>query len=161
MKYSCIAVLSLALFSAAEGFSQVTLNPVASRSVGQPQLNPKTGNPNLVEGRELFSPFGVALDTSVSPPSIYVSDSGNNRILAWKNATGFTNGQPADLIIGQPDQYSTSTGGPGTTVSSGLSTPNGIAVYNGDLYVADAGNHRVLRYRKPFSQTGTIFPDLW
>src|SRR5581483_1745347 len=77
------------------------------------------------------------------------------------NATGFTNGQPADLIIGQPDAYTTSPGGPKTTFSSGLNTPNGIAVYNGDLYVADAGNHRVLRYRKPFSQTGTILPDLW
>ena len=34
-------------------------------------------------------------------------------------------------------------------------------MYKGDLYVVDSGNNRVLRYPKPFSQTGQMFPDLY
>jgi uncharacterized protein (TIGR03437 family) len=148
--------------------NSVTLNPLASTAVGQPAgvavTAPESANPNLVEGRELFNPENVALDTSVTPPILYVSDSNNNRVLAWKNATGFNNGQPADLIIGQTDQYSTTLGGPGTgnsPGSSGLNFPTGLAVYQGNLYVADSNNNRIIRFPKPFAQTGLpIEPDM-
>lgn len=169
MKRHFFALLLISLSGAAAGFAQsVTLNASPSKAVGQPQLFPLNilGNylaPNLVEGREVNSPLGLALDTSVSPPIVYVSDSGNNRILAWKNATSFTNGQPADLIIGQTDAYSTSAGGPGTSSpATGLAGPTGLAVdKNGNLYVVDSGNNRVLRFPQPFNQTGQrITPDL-
>jgi uncharacterized protein (TIGR03437 family) len=115
-----------------------------------------------LDGREFYYPQGVVLDTSTSPPGIFVADTGNNRVMAWKNATGFTNGQPADLIIGQPDAFSTAPGGGSSTFSTGLSQPVGLAVLNGDLFVADTGNNRILRYRSPLShQTGNIVPDLW
>ena len=169
MKRHFFALLLIVLCAAAAGFAQsVTLNATPSEAVGQPQLFPLSNltnhaNPNLVEGREFYSPLGVALDTTVSPPIIYVSDAGNNRILAWKNGTGFSNGQPADLIIGQTDQYSTSALGPGTSFSAtGLSSPTGVAVdANGNLYVADSGNNRILRFPKPFAQgSQLITPDL-
>ncbi len=163
MKPKYFLHLSLIFAGVPVVFSQVALNPVASRALGQPNLIPKTGNPNWVDGRELFQPEGVVLDTSTTPPGIYVADTGNNRVLAWKNATGFTNGQPADLIIGQPDNFTTTPGGgPSATYSTGLNQPIGVAVLNGDLFVADTGNNRILRYRSPLSkQTGNIFPDLW
>jgi uncharacterized protein (TIGR03437 family) len=162
MKLKCIVILSIFISGAPIAFSQITLNPVASRAIGQPNLVPETANPNWVDGRELFQPYGIALDTSASPPIVYVADTGNNRVMAWKNATGFSNGQPADLIIGQPDRFTTAASGPGTTFTSGMNAPIGLAVLNGDLYVADTGNNRVLRFRKPFAQTGgNIFPDLW
>lgn len=121
--------------------------------------------PNLVEGRELFSPEGVALDTSVSPPILYIADSGNNRVLAWKNAASFKTGQKADLVIGQQDMYHTSPQGPAGTFQTGLSAPTGLMVdANGNLYVADTNNNRILRYPKPFAQfqqSGSVTPDLW
>jgi uncharacterized protein (TIGR03437 family) len=64
-------------------------------------------------------------------------------------------------VIGQPDFFSTVPYGPGTTFSTGLYYPTGLAVYKSDLYVVDSGNNRVLRYPKPFSQTGQPFPDLY
>ena len=142
------------------------MNTVPSRVVGHVTNEGNTlssSSPNLVVGREFWSPYGIAEDTSVTPPILYVSDTNNNRILAWKNATSFTNGQQADLVIGQKDFYSTFGQGPGQTFASGLNTPCGIAVdAKGNLYVMDAGNNRVLRYPKPFSQTaGSIFPDLY
>src|SRR2546422_11514108 len=135
-----LTLLMLAGLGAIAGFSQnpVPLNPTPSRIIGHPQPEVLTLNsiwPNLVEGREFFRPEGLALDTSVTPPILYVSDTVNNRILAWKNATGFQNGQAADLVIGQPDLYRTNPGGPsvsGSPFSAGLNSPTGIAVFNGD-----------------------------
>ena len=37
--------------------------------------------PNVVEGREMSGPSGIALDMSVSPPMLYIADAGNNRVL--------------------------------------------------------------------------------
>ena len=161
-----ISVLTLAFAGAATAFAQITLNSVPSRSIGSPALNISSTSPNLVEGREFYLPQSVAVDTSVSPPILYVSDTGNNRVLAWKNANSFQSGAFADLQIGQPDLLTTFGGGPGTAYSTGLTRPTGIAVYKGDLYVADSGNNRLLRYPNPFNQVTQQqkqfpTPDMW
>jgi sugar lactone lactonase YvrE len=112
---------------------------------------------NLVDGRGLSSPGYAALDTSATPNHLYVADTANHRVLGWNNAAGFANGDPADLVIGQPDFLSATcnNGGLGATT---LCSPEGIAVdANGNLYVADAGNNRVLEYTTPFSVC-TSFP---
>jgi len=41
-------------------------------------------------------PAGVALDTSVSPPHLYVADTINNRVLGFNNFNALQNGQPAE-----------------------------------------------------------------
>ena len=169
MKTNFLFVLGLVLVPAA-GVAQtpIPLNTVPSRIVGHPlpeTLTVRSSNPNLVEGREFYSPEGVALDTSVSPPILYVSDPGNNRVLAWKNALNLANNPKADLVIGQQDAYHTSPQGPSGTFQSGLDAPNGIVVDgSGNLYVADTFNNRVLRYPTPFqqyAQHGSVFPDMW
>jgi len=167
MRNKALTVSCLAFFGALTCFSQtqVPLNTSPSRIVGHPlpeQITPLSVSPNLVEGRELYGPQGIAVDNSVSPAILYVADTYNNRVLAWKNAAGFTNGQKADLVIGQIDFFHTIAQGPGTTFQTGLNLPSGLAVSGGDLYVADTGNNRILRYRKPFQQTsGLILPDLY
>src|SRR5260370_3383249 len=138
-----------------------TFNPLPSRTVGQTVLQ-QLGNitaisPNLVEGREFNSPGAIAIDTSVSPPIIYVADTGNNRVLAWNNAFGFNKGDFADKVIGQRDFLSTSPNGPGTNLITGLFQPLALTVdTKGNLYVVDSGNNRILRYPAPFSQTGDL-----
>jgi uncharacterized protein (TIGR03437 family) len=141
--------------------AQIIFNPAPSRIVGQAVLQQQgvltAIAPNLVEGREFNDPQAVALDTSATPPILYVADFGNNRVLAWKNASGFTKGDYADLVIGQRDLLSTSPEGPGADLSTGLSSPVGLTVDGkGNLYVMDAGNNRVLRYPAPFAQTGDL-----
>ncbi|MEN6601610.1 MAG: hypothetical protein ABFD86_04280, partial [Bryobacteraceae bacterium] len=142
--------------------AETTFNPNPSRIVGHPQLTLVTGASNLVEGREFNSPQGIAADTSVTPPILYVADTGNNRILAWRNAATFANGAFADLVIGQASKYATSALGPSTSVSTGMTSPTGIAVdAKGNLYVADSGNNRILRFPKPFEQPAdSILPDM-
>ena len=163
MKHIQFIAFSAVLIVAAEGLeAQTIFNPLPSRIVGQAILQ-QTGvlnanAINLVEGREFAQPQAVAVDTSSSPPILYVADTFNNRILAWRNASGFTNGAPfADLVIGQRDLLSTSAQGPGSDLSTGLFQPVAMAVdKSGNLYVVDAGNNRVLRYPAPFSQTGDL-----
>jgi uncharacterized protein (TIGR03437 family) len=149
--------------------AQVTLNPSATRALGAArleQLSTLTNlQPNLVEGREFNAPQGIALDTTASPPHLYVADTLNNRVLAWKSATTFANGAYADLVIGQSDLLTTIAQGPGragtTRPSSGMTAPAGMTVdASGNLYVIDAGNNRILRFPSPFSQTGDQFPDM-
>jgi len=119
--------------------------------------------PNVVEGREMNGPAGVAVDNSVSPPILYVADAGNNRVLGYQYATQLTAGSVADLVLGQIDRFSNLAQGPGTSRSVGLNTPSGIAVdSSGNVYVADNGNNRVLRFPKPTTQPAgsAQFPDM-
>ena len=127
------------------------------------QNNLSQSSLNLVEGREFSSPQAVALDLNVTPPALYVADTGNNRVLGFRNASSFQNGQKADIVIGQVDFQTTFTQGPrgNGARNTGLAFPVGLAVdASRNLYVLDAGNNRVLRFPSPFTQTGVIFPDL-
>src|SRR5262245_64713866 len=166
MSYEKFRVIPLLFICAGVSLAQVTLNPVPTRAIGQarqlPGFNVDTVSPNLVEGRELLQPAGVAVDDSVSPPILYVSDTQNNRILVWQNASSFNNGKVADRVIGQLNPYSTTAFGPTTARATGLRAPTGLAVLAGDLYVVDGGNNRILRFRKPLNQPGDqpYVPDL-
>lgn len=145
-----------------------TINPLPSRGFGQNKLTfgLQTGTPNLLEGRELSGPTAIAFDTTSSPPVVYIADTANHRVLAWKNPGSLTKGNVADRVIGQRDFFSAYPGGPGTSppalVSSGMVFPNALAVdANGNLFVMDAGNNRILRFPRPMEQQGDLInPDL-
>jgi uncharacterized protein (TIGR03437 family) len=143
--------------------AQVALSGTPTRAIGQNSL--LNGAPNLIEGREFNGPIAMALDTSTNPPALYVSDFFNNRVLGFKNATSFTNGQKADLVIGQLDFVSNGAQGPAVSTANGgratgLTAPSGLVTdAKGNLYIIDTGNNRILRFPSPFSQP-TQFPDL-
>lgn len=158
-KILLIGVVALALGAQAQ---TLTLNQFPSRVLGHPRLTLSTGNPNLVEGRELDSPQSVAVDMSVSPPVVYVADTGNNRVLGWRGGPGAASGAMAEIVLGQRDFFTTTPNGPGTSLSTGFSAPTAVAVDSaGNLYVADGGNNRILRFPRPFEQTEELrIPDL-
>jgi sugar lactone lactonase YvrE len=102
-----------------------------------------------VDAKGLSSPDAVAIDASATPNRVYVADENNNRVLGWTDADSFTNGAPADLVIGQPDFISSNCNATG---AGSLCKPNGVAVDGaGNLYVADGTNSRVLEYNAPLS----------
>lgn len=76
---------------------------------------------------------------------LYVADAGNRRILGWHQLPS-ENGQPADFVLGQASLSERSDNGGGPASASTLRWPHDLAVFDGDLVVADAGNNRVLVY---------------
>src|SRR5581483_4928256 len=98
----------------------------------------------LIEGREVFfngtdpalglniSGGGIAVDTKSNPPHLYVSDTGNHRILGFNDVRNVTNASKADIVIGQPDLGSNivnyPNNDPGSPSASGLFLPENIVV---------------------------------
>jgi uncharacterized protein (TIGR03437 family) len=133
-------------------------SPTPNRVIGQ--TNFTVNGRNRVGARGMYFPYRAAADYSQSSVALYVSDTGNNRVLGWKSIVNYRSGAPADLVIGQPDlisswvNYDSSVGKPS---SRSLNTPRGLVVDSaGNLYVADSGNNRVLLFPKPFSQSGPV-----
>lgn len=83
----------------------------------------------------LFFPEGVWTDGT----RLAVSDSSNNRVLIW-NTFPTAHGQPADLVLGQPNFTSRTA----ATTSSRMSSPTGLSATSEQLFVADTENSRVL-----------------
>jgi len=138
------------------------------------QINFTFRSPNLVEGREMFLSIGLAqlplsagsvspgaamvLDNTTATPRLYVADTYNNRILGYADARAVKPGDPADIVIGQASLFESKLNSPADDINlltdTGFVSPSGVAVdASGDLYVADTGNGRVLRFPKPFEPT--------
>lgn len=115
----------------------------ANLVLGQTSLTSCAGNDANGDGTPdgtatastLFFPEGVWTDGT----RLAVSDSSNNRVLVW-NTFPTTNGQPADVVLGQPDFTSRTA----ATTGSRMSSPTGLMATSEQLFVADTENSRVL-----------------
>ena len=153
-----IALAALAVAAMVTLLPAATGDTIADGVLGQPDFVHES--PNTVNGAGMSAPDFVAVDQSATPNHLYVVDTANNRVLGWKTAASFADGAAADLVIGQPDFFSSR---PNVTNSqptaNTLYNPTGVAVdSNGNLYVADSGNNRVLKYSAPFSACDDTFP---
>ena len=99
----------------------------------------------------ITSPAGQTQNTMYNPFHLFVDGAGrlwvadllNNRVLRFDNASFKSSGASADGVLGQPDFTKNSTG----TTSTKMNGPSGVTVDQfGRLFVADANNHRVLRF---------------
>jgi len=88
----------------------------------------------------LYWPYGVYWDGI----GLWIADTGNRRVLYW-NRMPERNGQPADLVLGQPDFVHRDENA-GAVDAASLRWPHAIAFWRGRLCVADAGNNRVLMW---------------
>ena len=130
-------------------------------------------SPNSIHGKEFYfgssSTYdaGMAVDASSGTPHLFVSDPNNHRVLGFNDARTVAPGVQADIVIGEPD-FNTSLcnfGGvtnaaneslPRQPTSASLCYPTGLAVDpSGNLYVADTGNGRVLRFPAPFDPSNS------
>ena len=116
------------------------------------------------------TPVGVAVDSSY----LYVSDSGDHRILKFDKTTGVFEGWIGHTtsVLTSPRTQGTSCTGvssgtnqywcTGGTPSSGsgdfeFNSPNGIAVdSSGNLYVSDFSNNRISKISSPSGDTPTF-----
>ena len=129
------------------------------------QIDFVSNGPNQIKPASINFPFKIAIDYSSAPYALYVSDTGNNRVLGWNDSVHFRNGDPADFVIGQPNLRTgvanVDTQGSTDPSSTSLSSPEGLAIdpVRGTLFVSDSGNNRVLRFPRPVNQSGRIAPD--
>ncbi len=127
------------------------LNPRANLVLGQGNF--VENQPNSVDSTNYNSqPIGIAVDRSSVPNRLYVADSKNNRVLGYSNAESFQNGEPAAVVIGQKGFTGSSPNQGGSIAANGLDLPSGLAVDGqGNVFVADSKNNRVLRFSRPSS----------
>lgn len=120
--------------------SPISTGESASIVIGQPDFN-STAPATTANGFNY--PSNAIRDVA---GNLWVSDWGNNRILEFKPP--FTNGMAASLVLGQPT-FATSDMG---ISNSSLALPRGMAFdRDGNLWVADAYNNRVLEFQPPFT----------
>ena len=131
-------------------------NENASVVLGQSDFT--HGSANELTASSQDQPQQIAIDSSTTPHRLYLADSSNNRVLGWRNATSFSNGASADMVIGQPDFNS--SGCPSASATS-FCNPMGVAVdASGNLYISDNSYSRVLEFNSPFVSCGS-FPCVY
>ncbi|RCJ23536.1 hypothetical protein A6S26_03075 [Nostoc sp. ATCC 43529] len=74
---------------------------------------------------------------------LFVADTGNRRVLIWHQLPT-ENGQPADLVLGQPDMISRNENGGGSPTAASMRWCHDITFWGENLVVSDAGNNRVM-----------------
>ena len=79
----------------------------------------------------------------------WVTDTGNRRVLGWRGSTLPEPGRPADILLGQDDAAQRGDNrGEGVGAMS-FRWPHAVAGDERTLYIADAGDHRVLGWTPP------------
>src|SRR5690606_16428666 len=95
----------------------------------------------------LAAPSGLAVDGS---NRLYVADSNNNRVMLWSLPIS-SNNQAANAVLGQGFYFSN---GAGVSTTS-MDHPAGISIgSNGNLYVVDRQNNRVLVWTNSITTNG-------
>ncbi len=125
-------------------------NMSASRAIAQEvfgQGDNMTTNTCAAGAGGLCGPSGVGVDGA---DNLLIADTDNNRVLEFQAPV--SSDRTADVVFGQPDFNSTTCNNGGTSAHS-LCQPTGVFVdtsYGGEVYIADAGNQRVLRFDAPY-----------
>ena len=115
----------------------------ASLVIGQPDL---TSNTPSADPAGLAFPRGLVFDEN---GNLWVADTSNSRVLEF--VPPFMNGMSYSLELGKTIGLGT---GACSSPDRGLCNPTALAFdSNGDLWVVDNNNNRILKYTQPFTAT--------
>ncbi|HOZ47120.1 MAG TPA: NHL repeat-containing protein [Candidatus Hydrogenedentes bacterium] len=102
-----------------------------------------TNGGGSVAADSMNHPYGVYIDPW---GNLLVTDFDNHRVLRFDDASSLSNGAAADAVLGQADFVSNAQNRGGSAAANTLYQPDGVVAVGSALFVADKGNHRVLRY---------------
>ena len=130
--------------------SALTTHAAAEAVLGQPDFNAIAAGHTATT---MSSPQALAMDRS---GHLWVADSSNHRVLRFDSAATIPSGSAAAQVLGQANF----TDNTSALSATGLKYPGGLAVeysqhplthiwVTSRLWVADGGNHRVLRFNSP------------
>lgn len=107
--------------------------------LGQPSLADVARNRGAGPAADTLSwPYGLAWIAG----RLHVADTGNRRVLIWNGLPD--RDAPADVVLGQGDMRSADENRGGPPGPASFRWPHALAGDDSMLFVADAGNHRVL-----------------
>lgn len=154
MKSALFLLLGLLGIDAALG-RPITYQPAVS-IIGQPNFTSEI--PAVpASASNFYNPDGVAIDPTTG--KLFVSDTTNNRILRFSATAAYQTNPEAEAVFGQPDFTSDGTNrgnGEGNPSADSLDRPANLCFDSaGNLYVADYGNARVLRFDAASSKPAT------
>jgi hypothetical protein len=119
--------------------------------IGQPDLDRVQPNRGGKPAADTFYwPFGFADVAGV----FWVADTGNRRVLGWRAGLPL-DARPADIVLGQPDATTREDNSGGLSAST-FRWPHAFAGDDRTLFVADAGDHRVLGFTPPGAQRASL-----
>lgn len=107
--------------------------------IGQPSLEdcePNRGE--SVSATTLYWPYGVGMGGGW----FWIADTGNRRVLGWPTLP--LEGEAPHVILGQPSATDNSENRGGAPDARSFRWPHAVAGDADTLYIADAGNHRIL-----------------
>ena len=120
--------------------------------LGQPDFHHNAANRgrDQADADSMHWPYGVAwLDGK-----LFVADSENRRVLIWDGLPQ-QHGQAADRVLGQHDFVHRDENAGTDADAMSMRWPHGIALWQGHLCVADAGNNRIMIWRGIPEDNGT------
>src|ERR1700722_6592205 len=143
------------------GTGQAAAVGVGQNGFGTGNVSANQGQGGTVAANSVSAPKYVTVDPATN--SLVVSDSGNNRVLIYAGIPTANNAS-ATVALGQAALAGAGGGasneGQGFTPGSNtLSSPLGLWVNNGELWVADNNNSRVLAFDSVVN-TPTMTPTL-
>jgi hypothetical protein len=92
-----------------------------------------------------YWPFGFGIVAG----TFWVADTGNRRVLGWRGADLPDPGRPADILLGQDDAADRGDNRGGDVSGLTFRWPHAVTGDDDTLYIADAGDHRVLGWMPP------------
>jgi sugar lactone lactonase YvrE len=145
------ALLGLALLGHSLG-KTVPNHALADLVLGQPNFT--SGSALIASASSLRNPVAIAIDPVTR--KIFVADNTNRRVLRYQNIASLNNGAPAEVVFGQFNMSSNSSG----SGVSGMSNPTGLFFdRNGRLWVADFSSNRVLMFQAASFRTDGASAD--
>ncbi len=125
-------------FLAGTSFAQFVNGPAAEGILGQLDYISLTGGTAI---NKFNGPNGVFYDNRTG--KIWIADRGNHRVLRYSSVNAYINGSDAELVIGQPDFVTNTSGLTATKMNNPICA---IVDGNGRLWVSEYGNNRVTRW---------------
>ncbi|KKR10429.1 MAG: NHL repeat containing protein [Parcubacteria group bacterium GW2011_GWA2_39_18] len=125
--------------------------------VGQTDFISNSANQGgSVAANTLSSPQGIYSDGT----KLYVSDSGNNRVLIY-NTVPTSSNTSANAVIGQINFTSNSANQGGSVDAGTLSGAYGLYTNTDTLFVVDVSNNRILKYSLSDSHASTLTSSIY
>jgi hypothetical protein len=90
---------------------------------------------------------------TIADGRLFVADTGNRRVLVWDRIPERP-GTPADLVLGQRDFNCRDENAGEGVGARGMRWPHAVALSDGMVLVADAGNNRIMVWRSLPRQNG-------